>query len=333
MAMVLRSCLLLAIAAPMFACEVDGSYVVWLAGTDTGTAVVTSGNALSIDLGALGSTSGTFDRGGGVTSGTGTALLSGGTRTMAAADGTHQGPFSWDSDCTTITLTLELYGSPTEVDLVKVPPPSPPTGDQPCFPSSSSVTLASGEPTRIDELNEGDRLVAATASGALTVDTVSFLSIAKPGAEASFITVTTEAGTLTLTPEHHLPVGAACCSELKKAKDVIIGDVLWAHEGDAIAPRAVVALGMAIKSGLHSPVLTGGSFPVVDGLVTSFDAFEGVTLARIGLQHLTTLCKATGTCPLLRSAFIGTEHKYIGQPLSAALQMLVSPLVAGELAK
>ena len=33
--------------------------------------------------------------------------------------------------------------------------------------------------------------------------------------------------TLTLTPGHHVPVGPACCSTLKLAKDVKIGDTVW----------------------------------------------------------------------------------------------------------
>ena len=45
---------------------------------------------------------------------------------------------------------------------------------------------------------------------------------------AQIKTVVTSGRTLTLTPEHHLPVGAQCCSHLKKAKDVAVGETVWA---------------------------------------------------------------------------------------------------------
>jgi len=317
---------LLATVRTIFACDIAGTYTIMLSGAEAGAATVTEPDTLNLDLGTLGASSGTFSRNGGVTSGTGTATLSGGTGAMQAADGTHEGPFSWDASCKTLTISLTIPGI-SSIDLVKQASPSPPA-DEPCFPSSSTVTLANGTPTRMDALKEGDMVVAVTASGALTTDSVSFLSIAKPEAEATFIALTTAAGTLTLTPEHHLPVGAVCCSELKKARDVSIGELVWTRQADAIAPHAVVAAGLAIKSGLHSPVLTGGSFPVVDGVVTSFDAMEGVALAKVGLGYLTSLCQATGTCGLVRSTFMSAEPKYIAPPgdSTAARAMFSSQL-------
>ena len=88
------------------------------------------------------------------------------------------------------------------------------------------VTKADGSLVRIDTLKEGDKIVAATADGALTTDIVSLLSIAQPEAQAkTLLTLSTAANaTLTLTPEHHVPVGAECCSTLKKAKDVTVGE-------------------------------------------------------------------------------------------------------------
>ena len=160
------------------------------------------------------------------------------------------------------------------------PPPSPSTpsddaGDEdededneeddgppedPCFPSTATVTKSDGTVCRIDTLKEGDAIVAATADGAITTDTVSLLSIAKPEAETTFITLTTDVGkTLTLTPEHHLPFGEVCCSNLKKAKEVAEGDMVWTTSGAALVTKK----GAAIEKGLHSPVLTNGHFPIV----------------------------------------------------------------------
>mmetsp|Transcript_24450 Transcript_24450/g.48976 ORF Transcript_24450/g.48976 Transcript_24450/m.48976 type:complete len:193 (-) Transcript_24450:288-866(-) len=191
------------------------------------------------------------------------------------------------------------------------------------------VTLADGTASRIDALKEGDSIVATTANGVITTDTVSFVSLAKPEAEATFVSLITEDDmALSLTPEHHVPVGAVCCTELKMAKEVSVGELVWTREADAIAPHAVVGVALAIKKGLHSPVLTGGSFPVVDGVVTSFDSMAGVTLAKVGLTALAALCQATGTCALIRSTFINPEREYINpRPVLAA------PFAATELAK
>ena len=84
------------------------------------------------------------------------------------------------------------------------------------------MTKADGTPARIVALKEGDAILAATADGALTLDTVSLLSIAKPDASASFVMLTTNhtltAGAkanLTLTPEHHVPVGGEAADRLR----------------------------------------------------------------------------------------------------------------------
>ena len=165
------------------------------------------------------------------------------------------------------------------------------------------VTRADGTKARVDALREGDGILAATRGGTLTNDTVSLLSIAKPQATAAFVALATSANrTLALTPEHHLPVGQACCSRLQKAKDVRVGDTVWAvdEQRRAIHPAKVTAISKAPGHGLHSPVLTHGGFPVVDGLVTSFDRIEYVALAAYALPAALAACKATGTCGMLR---------------------------------
>jgi len=153
--------------------------------------------------------------------------------------------------------------------------------------------------------------VAATDTGALTTDAVSFFSIALPETQATFVVLTTSTNqTLTLTAEHHLPIGDACCAHLKKAKDVAIGERIYtASAGDTSARVAVVASKVvSTASGLHSPVLVNGGFPVVDGVVTSFDTLERVTLAKYGLAPLLTACKATGTCSAVRRTMLSYAH-------------------------
>ena len=121
---------------------------------------------------------------------------------------------------------------------------------------------------------------------------MSTLSTARPEAQAAFLNLTTQSATLLVTPEHHLPVGAACCTHLKKARDVTVGDVLWTASDTRARPVRVTAKGAAVGWGLHSPVLTNGAFPVVENIVTSFDRIEAVTFAAHGLQFVEPLLRA-----------------------------------------
>jgi hypothetical protein len=180
---------------------------------------------------------------------------------------------------------------------------------EPCFVSSAMVVRPNGNVTRIDTLKEGDAIVAATADGKITIDTVSALSIAKPEARAAkYVELKTSDKTLTLTRGHHLPVGASCCSTLKVAKDVEIGETVYTVSGKGVVATTVKRKSETDAMGLHSPVLTNGGFPVVDGVVTSFDSIDKVTLAKHGLAPLLAACKATGTC----STFVGMflEHEF-----------------------
>jgi len=178
---------------------------------------------------------------------------------------------------------------------------------KPCFPSSATVLKASGEVARVDALKEGDAVLAATADGALTIDTISLFSLSDAAANAAFVSLATDANTsITLTADHHLPVGAVCCSRLARAKDVAIGDTVWAIAGDTAVASRVVAKELKIEKGLHSPVLTNGGFPVIDGVVTSFDRIEMVALSSY-LAFLLPLCKATGSCSLMRRAIVAAE--------------------------
>lgn len=195
----------------------------------------------------------------------------------------------------------------------------------PCFPSLAKVTLADGTVTSVGELRPGDRLITATASGHLTTDVVSMLSLTDAAAEAHFVKLTISASSpsragekrnLTLTADHHLAVGSECCSTLKQAKQVVVGSTVWiTGAGSSTGTGAVVAatvssIAKTASKGLHSPVTVGGTFPIVDGVVTAFDSIGKVTLASYTLPWVEPVCKATGTCGLLRVLF-GRERKYI----------------------
>jgi hypothetical protein len=134
-----------------------------------------------------------------------------------------------------------------------------------------------------------------------------------PEAQAkALLTLTTAANaTLTLTPEHHLPFGAECCSSLKQAKDVEVDDKVWTVVAGKAVATTVTAIAKAHAKGLHSPVLTNGGFPIVDGVVTSFDSIEKVRLAKFGLGPLIATCKASGTCDAFKELFLAGDRKYV----------------------
>lgn len=156
-------------------------------------------------------------------------------------------------------------------------------------------------------------MLATTLDGFPISDTVTLLSIAKPKAVAPFISLTANNMTLMLTAEHHLPVGSPCCKTVKKAKDVVEGEIIWTSGAQGTINSAVVTKkGLdTFGTGLHSPVLMNGGFPVVNGFVTSFDSIEKVSLAKHGLPSILQACKVTGTCELFRDLFFGDDKKYV----------------------
>jgi hypothetical protein len=178
-----------------------------------------------------------------------------------------------------------------------------------CFPSDAQVTMVDGTPRRLDALRAGDTIVAARADGTLTNDIVSHLSLADADVQGtSFVVLTTESGrNLTLTAMHHVPVGPKCCANLKLAQDIVVGETVFeAVVSAAVRATQVIKIGSVIKAGLHSPVLTHGAMPIVDGIVTSFDAMHAVRLATAGLP----LLEATGLTATFRDAVLG-DRKYI----------------------
>ena len=122
---------------------------------------------------------------------------------------------------------------------------------------------------------------------------------------------TLELVNLTVTAAHHVPVGAACCSTLKQAGEVEIGETIYTIKNGVAAPSTVTKIAKAVKTGLHSPVLTNGHFPVIDDTVTAFDSATKMHLAAYALPILEPACKATGTCASLKK-LVGkiTGRKY-----------------------
>lgn len=59
------------------------------------------------------------------------------------------------------------------------------------------------------------------------------------------------------------------------------------------------------RSGLYSPVLVSGSFPIVDGMVTSSDAIHGVKTLRLIGSSTHAICKMLGACDVLATWYKG----------------------------
>jgi len=170
-----------------------------------------------------------------------------------------------------------------------------------------------GTSAHLDALREGEMILATDLSGSLTPGRVSWLSMTKDAPQATFLALSTDGNvTLTLTPGHHLPTGPECCATLKKAKDVQLGEQVWALDGGSIASQRVVAKRLVLAPGLYSPVLTNGLLPVVDGLVTAPDNIFVVSLNAALGPYLLPLVKATRTSrSIARRALFGSGRKYI----------------------
>ena len=181
------------------------------------------------------------------------------TEALCTADG-----FNWNefrcSEVADNPETLEAFCTIVHSTVVSKGYTCCPKGstDDPCFPSTATVTKADGTLSRLDAIEAGDAIVAATAEGILTTATVSSLSTAKSDAEATFLELKLTSGkSVTLTPEHHLPVGDECCSHLKMAKDVYVGERVWAARGPTVVADTIATISATIEVGLPS------SFPTI----------------------------------------------------------------------
>ena len=215
-----------------------------------------------------------------------------------------------------VTAQLPSRSPSPSPPLSPSPSPAPPPATPPCFPAKAQVRLADGKFARLDALKAGDTILAVSEDGTLTSGALSTLSIADANAAATpFVNITGTAFSIMITAEHHLPVGAQCCSHLKKAKDVAVGDTVWTvgHAMRAATPHRVASIKPAVGAGLFSPVLANGAFPIVDGVVTAFDSIERMRLASYALAPLEAVCRATGSCALVRRAAFGASQKYIDE--------------------
>ena len=123
----------------------------------------------------------------------------------AAAAPESCGSFYWDPLLQAVEGDGYGFTGPTRGKLV-LSGESGDLDDDPCFPGSALVTTSDGRSVRLDALVDDDEIMAVDSNGAVTPDKVSMLlSVAKPEAKATFVSLTTKSGgELNLTAEVHV---------------------------------------------------------------------------------------------------------------------------------
>jgi len=156
-------------------------------------------------------------------------------------------------------------------------------GECGCFPNKATAIREDGSTVFLVDLRLGDRIVATDEDGRRVIDEVAFSSLADENAkQRAYLQVATSEGlVLDITGDHHVPVGAKCCTDLKVAQDLLVGDTIWTFDsnGDRAKSQMVSSIQSIVADGLHSPILVGGGFPVVSNFVTSFGSLEDVRSA------------------------------------------------------
>lgn len=153
--------------------------------------------------------------------------------------------------------------------------------------------MVNGTDVPISQLVAGDQIMAGWEDGSFSADTVSLFSLATPGSIGPFVEVTYDregaGGPFTpfrATKDHHLPVGEVCCSNLIKVEQLKPGKTIWIAEGGKLVDAKVIGLKNVTAHGHINPLLVHGGFPVVNGVVTSFNSLNKVRFARMTVPFI-----------------------------------------------
>jgi len=85
-------------------------------------------------------------------------------------------------------------------------------------------------------------------------------------------------------------VGSQCCFNLKMAKDVVLGDHVWLTEGHELISSEISHISLTVKEGLHNPLMKKGGFPVINGIVTSYNTARVVKRNAVLVPLVEWLC-------------------------------------------
>lgn len=135
----------------------------------------------------------------------------------------------------------------------------------PCFSGHSLVELESGNTKAMSQLEVGDRILSADASGQLSFDDVIFLPHGRNSIVADFVSVTAESGKqVHATPIHLFRM---CDGGLSMASDLRAGSCIRTVDGDEIL--SLIEKIADSDAGVYTAVVARNEFIVVDGFVAS----------------------------------------------------------------
>jgi len=151
-----------------------------------------------------------------------------------------------------------------------------------CFPAEATVQLSTGKTKRMTELRVGDKVLAAAPNGSLVYQDVYFFGHRDADTEATFVKLRLDVfgffGSLTLTPDHFVPVLPAsttnatatlAAARMAYSRDVKVGDrMLYVGLGKQLRVATVRATESVRRAGLFNPYTLGGTI-VVDGVLAS----------------------------------------------------------------
>lgn len=177
----------------------------------------------------------------------------------------------------------------------------------------------------IADLVPGDAIVSARKDGSLAIDTVSRFSLATHDSFGPFLEVSTAdqaavpTKPLRLTRDHHLPAGETCCSNVIQAKELVVGETIWrSSEAGELVAATVTGLKYVHDAGHINPLLVNGGFPVVDGVVTTFNTNAIVAFDSVAVPIVEAFCEATGTWDATRRVIAAVEcaakHAFTAKP-------------------
>jgi hypothetical protein len=152
--------------------------------------------------------------------------------------------------------------------------------DDTCFSGDDAVTLASGESKLLSDVQVGDRVLTADATGAFSFAAVVALPHARNNKVASFVNVATASGKSVKATKLHLL--QQCDGSLAYAGSLAVGDCLRTVDGSDV----VAAVTMTTAEGLYTAVTTN-EFLVVNGIVASpFAVTHGLVNAYYNLHRV-----------------------------------------------
>lgn len=138
-----------------------------------------------------------------------------------------------------------------------------------CFSADSTVQLESGEMKQMSDVIVGDRILVSAADGSFHYSAVVFLPHKSNAVTSSFVTLSSAAHSVRMTPAHLVLASKTCEASsiaLSFASDVTVGSCLSTVDGLEV----VTSVSRSTGNGIYSVVTAHkDGLVVVDGVVSS----------------------------------------------------------------